>query len=169
MKEYLKNKNLYSKNCQHEDLNGDYDNSSYLSSKGYNKTGYKIHGDVIKIYFVPNAFHVWDAAISLNARPRKISKVEKQFYELAQKWKNETAVYSTVYHKTINNNYLGIIGIGYEAVPFILKDLQKSADHWFIALKAITKENPVPREDMGNMHKMKEAWIQWGINKGLIR
>lgn len=96
------------------------------------------------------------------------SRTEKQFLELATNWKKETAAYSTMYHKTINNNYLGIIGMGTSVLPFIFKDLQKNIEHWFIALKAITKENPVSKEDIGDLQKMRTAWLNWAKQNNII-
>lgn len=90
------------------------------------------------------------------------------FNDLSSKWKKETAAYSTTLHITRNDNYLDIIGMGQDAVPLILKDLQESPDHWFVALKAITKENPVRKEHLGNIDKMSQDWIDWGKKKKLL-
>ena len=90
------------------------------------------------------------------------SELQKKFNELAENWKRETGGYSTMLHKASNNNYLDIIGLGMDVVPFILKDLQKNSSLWFAALKAITKENPVPKESLGDTEKMRDAWLQWG-------
>jgi hypothetical protein len=99
---------------------------------------------------------------------RSLSTTEKQFNELAYKWKKETAAYSNTLHITRNDSYLDIIGMGSDVVPLILRDLQKTPDHWFVALKAITKENPVPKEHFGNIKKMREHWLEWGRKKNLI-
>ncbi len=93
---------------------------------------------------------------------------EKQFNEYAKKWKTETGGHSVTVHKVYNINYLQIIGMGKNALPFILKDLQKGPEHWFTALQVITKDNPVPREDMGNFGKMAKAWVTWGREKNII-
>ena len=96
------------------------------------------------------------------------SEIEIQFNEYSRKWKMETAGYSTTVHITRNDNYLDIIGMGNEIVPFILKDLQKETNHWFVALKAITKENPVSKEHFGNIEQMRQDWLAWGEQKNLI-
>lgn len=96
------------------------------------------------------------------------SNLEKRFTELASNWKKETRVFSTTFHKTLNDNYLGIIGMGELVVPLILKELQKKPDHWFVALHHITQQNPVPTEDMGNIKKMAQYWIEWGKKNNLI-
>lgn len=51
--------------------------------------------------------------------------------------------------------YQQIIGMGREAVPLILRDLQRRPDHWCWALAHITGEDPVPAE-------VAEAWLDWG-------
>lgn len=94
--------------------------------------------------------------------------LEKQFNALAEKWKEETGVYSTTYQKVINDSYLDIIALGKDVVPFILKDMENGQGHWHTALKALTRENPVPDEDMNNSKKIREAWVRWGINKNII-
>ena len=64
--------------------------------------------------------------------------------------------------------YQQIIGMGPKALPFILRALEKDIDHWFWALQAITGEDTVPQEDMGDMAKMREIWLAWGRERGLL-
>lgn len=66
-------------------------------------------------------------------------------------------------------SYQQIIGMGSEAVPLILKDLQQQPDHWFWALAHITGEDPVPEEKRGRLGEMAEAWLNWGRRNGHIR
>lgn len=56
--------------------------------------------------------------------------------------------------------------MGKPVVPLILRDLEKSPDHWFWALRAITGEDPVKPEQRGRMQQMAQAWIQWGKEYG---
>lgn len=93
--------------------------------------------------------------------------LEQRFQELAKKWKDETGGFSATVHKVGNQYYQEILRMGNSVVPFILKDLSKY-NFWFLALQEITKENPVPKEDIGNTKKMREAWIEWGKQKHLI-
>lgn len=92
------------------------------------------------------------------------SEVEKQFNESAAKWRKETGGYSTMIHIAGNNNYLDIIGLGPDVIPYILKDLVKEPDFWFVALEHIAKpkQNPVPKAHIGDLDKMAEDWIAWG-------
>lgn len=97
------------------------------------------------------------------------SQIESQFNKLASEWKDETGLFSTTYQKIVNDLYFDIVAMGPEVVPFILKDLQNNGPaHWHTALKALTKENPVPNEYMSNNKRIKEYWIEWGKNKNLI-
>ena len=56
-------------------------------------------------------------------------------------------------------SYQRIIGLGPKVVPLILVELQKETDHWFWALEAITGENPVPKEDAGDVEASARGWI----------
>ncbi|MBC7553968.1 MAG: hypothetical protein H7257_08315 [Taibaiella sp.] len=96
------------------------------------------------------------------------NELEQQFIALAEKWKDETGVYSTTYQKVINDSYLDIIALGREVVPFILKDMEHGQGHWHTALKALTRDNPVPETDLNKSTKIREAWLNWGRNKNLI-
>lgn len=97
------------------------------------------------------------------------SEIEKEFIAYANKWKDETGLFSTTFHKVVHDAYLDIIGMGRDVIPFILEDIQNGGPaHWHNALKAITKDNPVPDEDLGKTKKIKEAWINWGKKKGII-
>jgi len=58
--------------------------------------------------------------------------------------------------------------MGEEAIPLLLMELLKASGRWFWALKAITGENPVPREHLGKTKKMTQDWIDWGVEKGYI-
>jgi len=101
--------------------------------------------------------------------PYRVSELEFQFNELAAKWKAETGLFSLDRDK-VNDTFLDLISLGKEIVPFILKDMQKPAGaaRWHIALKALTKENPITNEDLSNSKLVKEKWIKWGKEKNII-
>jgi hypothetical protein len=50
----------------------------------------------------------------------------------------------------------------------LLRDLEREPAHWFEALQAITGEDPVRREQWGNIPAMRAAWLAWARQKGLI-
>jgi hypothetical protein len=64
--------------------------------------------------------------------------------------------------------YLNIVNLGKPAIPLILRRMRKSGGHWFWALALITRENPVPEKDRGNMAAMRSAWLKWGTTHGQI-
>lgn len=64
--------------------------------------------------------------------------------------------------------YQEIVGMGAEALPLILHDLQENSGQWYWALKAISGEDPVRPRDRGNVRSMKAAWLDWGMAKGFL-
>jgi len=50
----------------------------------------------------------------------------------------------------------------------ILRELQKEPAPWFLALRVITGEDTVGRNDAGNFSKMADAWLTWGRERGYI-
>lgn len=94
--------------------------------------------------------------------------LQQKFSRLAAQWKDETAHVSLAAQRAIHPAYQRIIGIGPDAIPLILEELQRSPDDWFWALNAITEADPVPDENKGNLAKMASAWIQWGRKRGYL-
>jgi hypothetical protein len=95
-------------------------------------------------------------------------ELARTFNELAGRWSRETAHLSSPSQAAQNANYLRIIGLGRRAVPLILRRLGQQPDFWFVALRSITGQNPVRQEDAGNTNKMRDAWLQWGVERGLL-
>jgi hypothetical protein len=96
------------------------------------------------------------------------SDLETTFLGLAKKWKNDTRNQSSISSVVMHAAYLDIIGLGESALPFILRDLQKENNHWFVALRAIAKTSPIKSEDAGKMKNMREAWLKWGMDNGYL-
>lgn len=66
----------------------------------------------------------------------------------------------------VNPSYQQIIGMGDNAIPLILHELDRQPDHWFWALHSITGADPVHEDCQGNISKMASAWIEWGRRNG---
>ncbi len=95
--------------------------------------------------------------------------VAAQFSELLRQWKSRPrSPLGRVASKTQHPIYQAIIRLGEAAVPLLLAELQKEPDFWFEALRALTKENPVPNGSQGRLNDMTQAWLQWGRSKGHI-
>jgi len=84
------------------------------------------------------------------------------FNQLAETWLNDLPFTSSLTEMITHPAYLQIIGLGKAVVPLILMELQRRPNHWFTALHAITRDNPLPTEDMGDFQRMTEAWLRWG-------
>ncbi len=108
-------------------------------------------------YFVsPNS----QTAISKNISKKE--ELKREFKALVNEWHKERGFISSVTEIAMCKSYQRIIGMGKDALPFIIHQLKEEGenpDHWFWALKAITGENAVHPEHRGNMKKMAEDWI----------
>ncbi len=95
------------------------------------------------------------------------TELRQEFAALAEEWRQETMFFSSTSAIVSSFAYYRIIGLGRAVVPLILRDLQEHGGHWFLALRALTGENPVAPEVAGSMKKMTQAWLEWGRQHGL--
>jgi hypothetical protein len=84
-----------------------------------------------------------------------------KFNELLQKWKAETALYSSTREKMDTPSFVEIIGMGPKITPLIIEELRREASFIFLALHVIEKENPVPVNARGNLNRIVAAWLSW--------
>jgi hypothetical protein len=91
---------------------------------------------------------------------------ERRFLALVATWKRERGPYSSSARLTQHPAYQQIIALGPEAVPLLLRELERSPDHWFRALHALTGTDPVPPESRGKVREMAEVWLLWGREQG---
>jgi hypothetical protein len=94
------------------------------------------------------------------------AELKEIFIKLAHQWRSETKHMSLMSDIILHTAYQQIIGMGADAVPFILEELSKEPEHWFWALRSITGVNPIKPEDRGRLKKMAEAWLDWGKQHG---
>ena len=108
---------------------------------------------------------------SSSSPPTAVSErgAPERFQRLAAEWKEQSRYLSNTAQMAMLRPYQRIIGMGAPVVPLILEELRREPDQWFWALEAITEENPVPPEDMGKVHRMADAWIQWGERAGVLK
>ena len=114
--------------------------------------------------------HLWQIGVLENL-PIKASNftsetIERKFKILAEKWQRETAVLSIISQKVLHPAYQQIIGMGSDALPLLLRELERSPNHWFWALKAITGANPIHPRNRGRLKLMAQDWLEWGRDHG---
>ncbi len=88
--------------------------------------------------------------------------------QLAERWIAEARFVSSLSDMVAHPAYQRIIGMGRDALPFLLRQLETGPQHWFPALEAITGINPVRAEDNGRVQRMAQAWVAWGREQGHI-
>jgi hypothetical protein len=97
------------------------------------------------------------------------AELEPEFKMLAEQWRSETMFQSLAREQADSLAYHKIIGMGKEALPFIFRELKEATSDWFWALRAITRTDVEVRpEDRGNVHKIAEAWMEWGREHGYV-
>lgn len=95
--------------------------------------------------------------------------MREKFERLSMEWREDTAFLSSVQQMAMHPAYQEIIGMGPDAIPLILKDLERTQDHWSWALSAITGINSVCEEDRGIVSKMADSWLNWGRQAGYLQ
>ena len=118
-------------------------------------------GRVLEKLCAEAATHRADVATSQLADP------EAEFAGLVQRWKRDCMFESSTTKMILQPAYQQIIGMGDKAVPLLLREMEREPDHWGWALHAITRVDPVRREDAGRLAKIAEAWLAWGRGRGL--
>jgi hypothetical protein len=93
--------------------------------------------------------------------------VAKKFIRLRDEWKSQRGHESSTTRQVMHPSYQKIIGLGPDAVPLLLRELETDLDAWFWALRAITEEDPVPEEARGNGQAMAQAWLRWAREQGI--
>ena len=94
------------------------------------------------------------------------SALERRFAKLVEEWMEGRGPSSSVSRLSMHPSYQQIIGLGAQAIPLILRELEKKPGHWFWALHAIAGVDPVREADRGNLRLMSDAWLKWGKEMG---
>ena len=109
-----------------------------------------------------------DAAM-LDAPQCFLATEKEDFERLANEWERNRRRGVDLADMAMDTAYQQIIGMGPQAIPWLLERLEEKPDHWFWALNAITRlDNVVPEESYGNLSEMADAWLNWGRQKGYI-
>ena len=92
---------------------------------------------------------------------RQLEAVEAIFRSLANQWEYDTRLLSSLTARTMHPAYQEIIKMGTNALPLILRELERDPNHWFAALRAITGTDPVKPSERGDLTAMTKAWLRW--------
>lgn len=98
--------------------------------------------------------------------PQEQARLARVFQDLLESWRRETWFLSYMQQRALHPAYQRIIGLGWAAVPFILRELEQRPDHLLWALQAITGEDPA--RNTHDLHAGVAAWLQWGRDRGLL-
>ncbi len=101
-----------------------------------------------------------------SSRAGSVESIEQKFMRLRDEWKTKRGHHSDTVSLVTHAAYQQIIGMGRDAVPYLLRELALAPDRWYWALRAITCEDPVPTEARGNSKAMAQAWLEWGAAQG---
>ena len=88
--------------------------------------------------------------------------MQAKFNKLVSEWKKGRGPTSLIRKMAAHPAYQKIIKMGEDAIPLILKEMEREPDHWFWALVVLTNANPVSERDRGKLDKMTKAWLDWG-------
>lgn len=98
---------------------------------------------------------------------------EQKFRRLADKWHDETDLYSSTLRAIAHPAYLKIIAMGPKAIPLILREMKRGPGHWLPAINALTEELRAEGEDPANgcatSGDARAAWVRWGESKGYMQ
>jgi hypothetical protein len=109
--------------------------------------------------------YAWAINVLANPPILKHASVER-FRHLARQWRQTRTSTGSMLEICSNSAYLQIIGMGQDAMPLVLRDLEHSGDDWFFALAAITGKNPVQEQHRGRRSLMAQDWLRWAKQQG---
>ncbi len=97
-----------------------------------------------------------------------VSQTEAEFHRLVKEWREATLISSSMTEIFMHPAYMRIIGLGKPAIRLLLRELQRSPDHWFWALHCITGADPIKSNEPVGFEKMTKAWLEWGMEHKYI-
>jgi hypothetical protein len=89
-----------------------------------------------------------------------------EFRQLVDSWRQDTRYLSSAVAASMHPAYLKIIGKGPVVLPYLLEEMRERPDHWFIALNAISNEDPV--REGASFREAVADWITWGSVRGYL-
>ncbi len=83
-----------------------------------------------------------------------------EFAEAKNRWYFDTLDVRT--DPSQHPDFRRIVGMGESAIPLILEELKIRPSLLYVALEAITGENPVPETGSDSLEEISEIWQRWG-------
>ena len=100
----------------------------------------------------------------VNGKEQAYSSTQEKFHTLARIWSEYNAGKSvTEFHHAA---YLQIIGMGRDAIPFLLREVARGNGNWLFALRYITGTSVTTPQMRGNFDAISRAWLEWGSANG---
>lgn len=96
------------------------------------------------------------------------NELEVLFASLLETWRNDTRFQSDQSALLAHPAYYRLIGLGPAVLPHIFHDLQTGGGPWFVALQAITGEDPVRKEHRHSVALMRQDWLAWASARGYL-
>ena len=96
------------------------------------------------------------------------TELEALFAQLAEQWHDETGMHSVMHRIVGHPAYLRIIGLGPRAIPLIIGELKTRGGWWFVALEALTGEDPTDPADAQDYNALAESWLAWAERHGAL-
>jgi len=93
-----------------------------------------------------------------------------RFQRLAEQWREETFLSSSITANLAHPAYLTVMAMGEKALPLILRELESRGGQWTTALRYIVNQDDYPDKpaDIGKPRELKEAWLTWGRRNRLL-
>ena len=92
--------------------------------------------------------------------------LEKEFNALVAQWKEDTFACSSLTKQFGHPAYMRIMALGKQGIPLVLREMRKSQDDWFYALKFMAGEDAA--KGVKDFDAAKAAWTQWGYQHNYI-
>lgn len=90
------------------------------------------------------------------------------FRSLAAQWKEESRYSSSFTAMESHEAYRSIIDLGPTMIPFLLAELVREPNWWFMALEALAEDPPSFEGLEGDLAGIAQAWLDWGRIHGYL-
>jgi len=106
--------------------------------------------------------------LSDSASPPGSPSQHETFQKLAKQWRDETGMLSSVAKKLEHSAYRQIVSLGPPIIPWVLEELLDRPSYWFAALRELAKDLPNVPKNSGDFNTVREQWLNWGKERGMI-